>query len=204
MIILSDINNNKTNEIVNLLNIRKSVRLYNNKKISFKEISLILWAAGGITIRYNYKLDIFLTYPSAGGLYPLNFYVIINNVENIDKGIYIYNNIYHSLNKLNINNELDLYSISHNQDCFKNVSAIIIVTINFNKTISKYGEINGYKYALLDCGHSGQNIYLMATALGLGTVAIGAFDNEILSNKLKLNKDRIPIYLFPIGKEKVK
>ena len=49
----------------------------------------------------------------------------------------------------------------------------------------------------MEAGHIGQNIYLMAAALHLGTVAVGAFDDQRL---LELFPElQFPLYIFPVG-----
>jgi len=52
----------------------------------------------------------------------------------------------------------------------------------------------------MEVGHAGQNIYLQATALGLGTVAIGAFHDEQVSQVLRLDEPLKPLYIMPVGK----
>ena len=52
----------------------------------------------------------------------------------------------------------------------------------------------------MEVGHAGQNIYLQATALGLATVAIGAFHDEQVREVLRLDKQYKPLYIMPVGK----
>ena len=52
----------------------------------------------------------------------------------------------------------------------------------------------------MEVGHTGQNIYLQATALGLGTVAVGAFDDEQVREVLRLDKQYRPLYIMPVGR----
>jgi len=61
-----------------------------------------------------------------------------------------------------------------------------------------YG-IRGERYVHIEVGHTGQNIYLQATALGLGTVAVGAFSDERVREVLKLDKQYKPLYIMPVG-----
>jgi len=52
----------------------------------------------------------------------------------------------------------------------------------------------------MEVGHAGQNIYLQATALGLATVAIGAFYDEPVREVLRLDKQYKPLYIMPVGR----
>jgi len=51
----------------------------------------------------------------------------------------------------------------------------------------------------IEAGHVSQNIYLECEALGLATVAIGAFDDDGVAKVLNLPETHKPIYVMPIG-----
>ena len=48
--------------------------------------------------------------------------------------------------------------------------------------------------------HATQNGCLQATALGLGTVVIGAFENGSVRRPLGMRGDEEPLYLMPVGR----
>jgi len=52
----------------------------------------------------------------------------------------------------------------------------------------------------MEVGHAGQNIYLQATALGLATVVIGAFNDEQVKGVLRLDRQYEPLYIMPVGR----
>ncbi len=54
--------------------------------------------------------------------------------------------------------------------------------------------------ASVEVGHVGQNIHLQAEALGLGTVAVGAFDGEMVRRVVEVEKGIEPLYIMPLGK----
>jgi SagB-type dehydrogenase family enzyme len=87
------------------------------------------------------------------------------------------------------------------QTALSDAPAVIVVATNYRNSVSRYKE-KGKKFVHMDCGHSGQNIYLMAAALGLGTVAIGAFDEEAVGRILQLPHNEVTLYLFPVGHPK--
>ncbi len=51
----------------------------------------------------------------------------------------------------------------------------------------------------MEDGHVGQNIYLMAAAINLGTVAIGAFYDEGVRDAIGAEAKEEPLYVMPIG-----
>lgn len=52
----------------------------------------------------------------------------------------------------------------------------------------------------MEAGHSGQNIHLQAAAMELGTVMVGAFEDDAVARIMALSPDEKPLYIVPIGK----
>jgi len=50
----------------------------------------------------------------------------------------------------------------------------------------------------MEAGHISQNIYLQCESLGLGTVAVGAYNEKKLTKLLPVEND--VIYIMPIGR----
>jgi hypothetical protein len=73
---------------------RRSVREYSNEVLSLEEVPQLLWAAQGITSELRGR-----TAPSAGGLYPLEIYLEVGNVEGLTKGVYKYRPGVHELSR---------------------------------------------------------------------------------------------------------
>jgi nitroreductase len=51
----------------------------------------------------------------------------------------------------------------------------------------------------MEAGHAAQNVHLQAEALGLGSVAVGAFDDASVSKVLSLLKNLEPVYMVTVG-----
>jgi len=178
---LEDINYSIFKSIKN----RKSVRDYKKIPLTLKEVSYLLWSAKSV--------------PSAGGLYPLKFYLFSKNVIDLDIGLYKYEYNQNKLIKI-FNKDIlnEIYEASFNQDCIKRSSILIFICADFNITKRRYSE-RGIRYVYNEAGHSSQNIYLMATALNLGTVAVGAFDDLKIKKSIDLPTNEDPIYIIPVG-----
>lgn len=72
-----------------LLRSRRSVRSFSQKPVELSDLAFLLWASTGIQRKENgYE---FRTVPSAGALYPIETYILANNVVDLEKGIYHYN-----------------------------------------------------------------------------------------------------------------
>jgi len=53
----------------------------------------------------------------------------------------------------------------------------------------------------IEVGHASQNIYLQAVSLDLGTVVIGAFDDEKVKKALHMLTIEEPLSIMPVGKK---
>ena len=177
---------------------RRSIRDFTPQTISQLQLSQILWAAQGITdTRGEYR-----AVPSAGATYPLELFVVCgrNGVEGIDAGIYQYNIARHSLT-LHYEGDvrLALAGAALGEKGIYEAPVDIVICAVFERTTLDYGS-RGERYVHIEVGHAGQNIYLQATALGLATVAIGAFNDEQVREVLRLDKQYKPLYIMPVGK----
>jgi SagB-type dehydrogenase family enzyme len=64
----------------------------------------------------------------------------------------------------------------------------------------RYG-LAAHKVIALDAGHVCQNLYLACEAIGAGTCAIGAYDQDALDALLEVDgRDEFAVYLAPVGK----
>lgn len=182
---------------------RRSARDFAPESISQSQLSQILWAAQGII---DTRLK-FRTVPSAGATYPLEIFVVCgrNGVEGIAEGIYRYQLDSHSLVLRRSGDvRLELAKAALDQESIYEAPVNIVICAVYSRTLLRYGE-RGERYVHMEVGHAGQNIYLQATALGLATVAIGAFDDEGVGKVLGLDEEYKPLslveplYIMPVG-----
>lgn len=174
---------------------RRSVREYKDEPLTLKEISQILWAAQGITSARGGR-----TAPSAGALYPLEVYLAVRKAEDIEPGVYRYLSEGHKLDRIledDVSGKLAQAALS--QMFIKEAPINLIFSGIFSRTTKKYGE-RGIRYVYMEAGHAAQNVYLQVQSLGLGTVTVGAFDDEEVKQILNLSEDETPLYIIPIGK----
>jgi SagB-type dehydrogenase family enzyme len=168
---------------------RRSVREYKDTELSMEQISQILWAAQGITDN-NYG---FRAAPSAGALYPLHIYVVKKD------GVFRYIPDGHKLLQLS-NKDLrpSLVRASLTQSFILEAPVDIIISANFAITQAKYGP-RAFRYVCMEVGHVAENIHLQAVALGLATVPVGAFWDDVIRKTLELPDSQDPLYIIPIG-----
>ncbi len=178
---------------------RRSNREYAKKPLFISELSQLLFAAQGVTGRiYGTPLR---TTPSAGALYPYEIYIVVNNVENLAKGVYHYSLIDHAIVLIKEGDfSRDIMKAALDQEMTRDAGVVFILAAIFDRTRAKYGE-RGYRYVYMEAGHISQNIYLQAASLGLGTVMVGAFLDDDM-NKLIMadGKKEAVIAIQAVGK----
>ncbi len=176
---------------------RRSIRDFLDKPLSLAQLSQILWAAQGITDPEGFKRAA----PSAGALYPLEIYIVIgeNGVENLAAGVYHYLPQKHAIEiHQNGDPRHDLASAALGQYFIAEAPASLVIAAEYERTTGKYGE-RGVRYVHMEVGHAGENIYLQVEALGLGTVVVGAFNDEEVAQILNLPPNYEPLYIMPLG-----
>jgi SagB-type dehydrogenase family enzyme len=91
-----------------------------------------------------------------------------------------------------------LASAALGQSWVRRAPAVLLITGVYKRTMAKYGQ-RGRRYVHMEVGHAAQNVYLRATAQGLGTVMVGAFDDKEVQKVLSLPADHEPLGLMPMG-----
>ncbi len=162
---------------------RISQRSFTNEPLTLQETSQLLWAAQGI----DAITAATRTAPSAGATHPLEVYLVVKNIEGLNKGIYHYDSKKHTIKM--ISNKVPI-SYSYDTPLF------IVLTAVFERTTQRYST-RGIRYVNIEVGHAAQNIHLQAISLGLGSFPIGAFDKKI-QEQLGIEED--PLYIIPIGR----
>jgi len=176
---------------------RRSVRRFGPQPITQSQLSQVLWAIQGTsstTGRYR-------TIPSAGATYPLEIYIACgnNSTGGMDDGIYHYQSENHALLRHYTEDvRAELSRAAMNQEYINQAPVDIVICARYERTTRHYGE-RGKMYVHIEVGHAGQNIYLQAAALGLATVAIGAFNDEQVREVLRLDVQTKPLYIMPLG-----
>lgn len=187
-------------DIVSAINNRVSRRSYSSKPLSLEELSFLLWATQGI----KQELDAghaLRTVPSAGCRHALETYLCVLNVQSLEQGIYRYLPLEHQL--LFEFNEEDLkrkiVRAVFGQPYPGDASVTFIWTTVPYRMEWRYG-MAAHKVIAIDAGHVCQNLYLACEALGLGTCAIAAYDQETLDSLLRIDgQDEFTVYLASVG-----
>ena len=177
------------------LQTRRSIREYGDGPVTLEEVSQLLWAAQGETAEWGGR-----TAPSAGGLYPLETYLVAGNVCDLEQGVYKYRPGEHDLLRVGDGDRKALLAeTALGQEWVEEGVAAIILAAVYERTTGKYDE-RGIEYVHMEAGHAAENLLLQATALGLGSVPVTGFYRGQAREVLGLPQDVEPLYIVPVGR----
>ena len=184
---------------------RRSIRAWDLDPITREDIHAMLWAAQGITAPDMPTgvpgITGYRTSPSAGATYPLELYVVAENVEGMDQGVHWYRPMEETIEQVGPTGPLAVpfAEACNGQIWVEEAQANIVIAAVHERTMDRYGG-RGTFYVTLEAGHAAQNIMLMAVARELGTVAIGAFDGNQVEELLELPEDHAAVYVITVGR----
>jgi SagB-type dehydrogenase family enzyme len=178
---------------------RRSVRRFESEALSLADLSQLLWATQGITAeRGGYQ---FRASPSAGALYPIETYVVANDIAQLAPGVYHYWIPGHKLEGLRLGDfRREVAASALDQEVVYHAPCVFIWTAVFQRSKWKYRQ-RAYRYIYLDAGHIAQNLALASVALGLGSCQIGALYDEEVNDLVGVDgREESAIYMSAIGK----
>jgi len=162
---------------------RRSVRKYSSRKLSLEELTYVIYYSFG-RVWNDHR-----PYAPPLNVYYLNMFLVAGEVDGLDSGIYFYNDEKNELVLLKKGDfRKKLYDAALRQEWILKAPVNILLA----------GGGVDKQYLDVETGMIGQNIYLAATSIGLGTVAIGAFYDEEVADVIGV--DEQPLYIMPIGR----
>lgn len=176
---------------------RRTVRSFKEDALTMEQLSTLLWAAQGVTEQGGFKRAA----PSAGALYPMDVYVVggDSSVRGLSAGVHHHRPEDNSLTHVtdgDVRNGLARASLR--QMWMARAPISLVITAEYARIRGRYGD-RGVRYAVIEAGHIGQNIFLMAEACGLGAGIVGAFDDLEVIRVLKTPQAHEPLLVMPVG-----
>ncbi len=175
-------------DLMEAYGLRKSTKEFSEKEVGIKELSTILWSANGIN-----RNDGKRTAPALFGMEVISIYVLSNS------GIYLYDATQNKLLSRSTKNAKKDVGAEHGARGIETASLVLLLTGDLAMIpdfISRDVRLNA---AHASAGTIGQNVYLIANALGLRTRLVGSLNVEGIRDCLMLSKDEIPLYIMPLG-----
>lgn len=188
--------------LIDAINRRKSRRRFSDGALTLEELSFLLWAAQGVHEIAEKGAATRRTVPSGGSRHPFEVYLVINRVDGLEPGLYRYLALDHKLCFLRADPELSkkIARACLNQAFVGKGALALIWTALPYRAEWRYTTV-AHKLIALDAGHSCQNLYLAAAAMGAGICAIGAYIQAELDALLQIDgSDEFSVYAAVIGK----
>jgi SagB-type dehydrogenase family enzyme len=180
---------------------RQSRRAYLRQALTLDELSYLLWATQGI----RRKIDAghaYRTVPSAGCRHALETCLCVLNVRGLDSGVYRYLPVGHRLLFEFAEEGLEekIVAAAFGQP-YPGKAAVTFIWTAIPYRMEWRYDLAAHKVLAIDAGHVCQNLYLACEAIGAGTCAIAAYDQEAIDRLLKIDgEDEFVVYLAPVGK----
>ena len=202
-------------DILTIVGRRRTVRSFGATPLTLLELSRLLWASAGVTASFitPQGQDFYRATPTAGALYPIETYVVVNKVEGLEPGLYHYRVAgldilerpivegSHSLEQLRVGDlRADISAAALDQGLCGKAGAVFIYTAVFARSEWKYRE-RSYRYFYLDAGHMAAQLSLAAVSQELGTCQIAAFYDDELNSLLSVDgQTEGSLYLTAVGR----
>lgn len=195
-----DLPNARTDGTVSLertIKVRRTTRSFSAKQLTLEQWSQLLWAAYGITDDRGDKRAA----ASGGACYPMDIYTVAGEggVNATAPGIYHYEPMGHRVTLLlEGDHRLGVARASLGQMWMATPPVSLVVCAEYVRITGRYGD-RGVRYAMIEAGHIGQNIFLQAEALGLGAGIVGAFRDEDVIRVMGIPRSHEPLLIMPVG-----
>jgi SagB-type dehydrogenase family enzyme len=176
---------------------RRSKRDFSGEPMSMAELSHVLYFSGGITEeRHGLRAA-----PSAGATYPMELYPAVSGIEGLPHGVYHYLVRPHELETVREGDfRQEISRAALGEKMIMRANLVLILSAVSQRTRKVYRD-RAERYIHIEAGHIAQNTYLVATSIGLGACAIGAFYDNSLNRLIGVDGKRESVlYLVAVGK----
>lgn len=184
-----------------LLKARRSRREFSGEPLSLQQVSALLWATQGVDSIIRDGFATLRTVPSGGSRHPFETYIAAIDVNDLQAGVYRYLATVHKLLPVSNPPELrDAVTLAcAGQESAAAAAAVFFWTAVPYRSEWRYG-VAAHKTIAQDSGHVCQNMYIACEALGLATVAVGAYSQKDSDSLLGVDGDEeFVVYVTPVG-----
>ena len=199
---------------LDLLDLRRSERVFEDVAMTQEQLAFMLWSSQGIqSTRGEGIVSTFRPVPSGGARHPFELYIVVKDVEGLEPGLYHYvpaKNIgekkvtIERLSPLFDDYETNMNEMLVGQKWAVKAPVILFLSCIPYRAEWRYNDA-AHRVMLIDLGHVGQNMMLSATALGLGSCCLAAYDQKLCDQVFSFDGiDEYTVYVLPVGTAKAK
>jgi len=199
---------------LDLLDTRRSERVYTDEALTQEQLAFMLWSTQGMQqMRGKSGVAYLRPVPSGGARHPFELYIAVKNVSGLEPGLYHYVPTEHigekkvtieRLGPLFDDYETKMNDLLVGQKWVTKAPVMLFVSCIPYRSEWRYNDA-AHRAMLIDLGHVGQNMMLSATALGLGSCCLAAYDQKLCDEVFGFNGiDEYTVYVLTLGKVKAK
>ncbi len=181
-----------------------SFRQLSNEALTLEQLSALLQMTNGVTAirEFPTRKVVLRAAPSASGLYPTEIYLVVNQVEGLEKGIYYFSVEKNQLIRLKKGDfREDFYRAGFSLSFLKQAPVLLVFTSVFGRNSWKFKE-RAYRYCLMDAGYVGENLAVGASGMGLTANFVGDFVDEEINRLLGIDGfSEAAVMLAALGKD---
>ena len=195
---------------------RRSIRSFGKEGLTLDEVSQLLWAAQGVTDDKGHR-----TAPSAMAKYPLQVYLLADNVTGLPSGVYQYSPQGHNLTVVTQGKIDEYYNATAGFEAWiKTAPAIFVITGDLNNTNqmpaiqmprnqTSRNQTPGNqvprqdlsRWVYIDAGAAAENLLLQVVSLDLASTYTAGFNANKTEELLGLPNGEVPIGVLPVGRK---
>ncbi|MCP4172047.1 MAG: SagB/ThcOx family dehydrogenase, partial [Fuerstiella sp.] len=162
----------------------RSHRLFAETALPVKQLSDLLSCLQSIQLNDNPKF----LYASAGGLYPVQTYVVIKagRIDGLEGGVYYYDPEQHRLVKVNDDSPAvrEIYDPLINRPIFDGAAFGLFLVTELASIGAMYQE-RALHYSTLEAGHMTQLLEMRSADFDIGLCQIGGLETPDLADMLQ-------------------
>ncbi|MBC8997691.1 SagB family peptide dehydrogenase [Pseudomonas sp. N40(2020)] len=188
---------------------RKTCRSFTDAAMTLSDVGTLLYLSLGYLHERDIDRDDTIAQdlgarrssPSGGGLNACEGFLLVQNVEDLEPGIYAYHPAEHTLSRVNPLPKAAPGDLLGGQHFINNLPLGLFITARVDRLWWKYAHSRAYRMAFVEAGHLSQTFQLVATALGFNTWLTGAFADKQVETLLKLEESaEQPLFFVGCGK----
>lgn len=192
---------NRTKDFLTVINTRESNRIYTKQSMSLLQLSYLLWCSQGVKDIRGKSYATLRTVPCGGARHEFECYMAIQNVEELESGLYHYLPLNHSLEFLKPIDDVSTFinqSVA-GQTWVGKANVVFYYSMVAYRAEWRYG-IYAHRVALMDVGYVSENLYLAAASIQLGSCAIGYIEEAMLNEAFECDgEEEFIILAHPVG-----
>ena len=197
-------------KLADLLARRRSVRHYSGEEVGLEQVAAVLRSAAGVSGAGRVPLDeggertiSFRTTPSAGGLYPLELWLLPLRVRGLSRAVWRYEPrqdlLVEEADDKAVSDAVDAFTVPEELMSLSRASLVLLLVGRPWKLMRKYGQ-RGVRFLFIEAGAVAENVHLACTSLGLGSVDCASVRDDAVHAALDLDGElRLLVHTVIIG-----